>query len=135
MAKSSSLTLLVVAVGGVAVGYFAAQALPNQAAAMEEPVAETTAEQDTTPAALQGLDYLTLGERARGEITSASELNGKDGSRFTRYAISLEEETLVEIALSGALKGTVALYDDQLQLLANAETVRHRIEEGAITLW
>ena len=102
---------------------------------MEEPVAETTAEQDTTPAALQGLDYLTLGERARGEITSASELNGKDGSRFTRYAISLEEETLVEIALSGALKGTVALYDDQLQLLANAETVRHRIEEGAITLW
>ena len=66
MAKSSSLTLLIVAVGGVAVGYFAAQALPNQAAAMEEPVAETTAEQDTTPAALQGLDYLTLGERARG---------------------------------------------------------------------
>ena len=41
----------------------------------------------------------------------------------------------MEIALSGALKGTVALYDDQLQLLANAETVRHRIEEGAITLW
>ncbi|MGE6581168.1 hypothetical protein ACQKD0_09130 [Vreelandella aquamarina] len=135
MAKSSSLTLLVVAVGGAAVGYFAAQTLPSVTPSSEEPDADTTTEQGAMPAALQGLDYLTLGERSRGEITSASELNGKDGSRFTRYAISLEEEALVEISLSGALQGTVALYDDQLQLLANAETVRHRIEEGAITLW
>ncbi|QHD48948.1 MULTISPECIES: hypothetical protein [Halomonadaceae] len=130
MAKTSSLTLLIVAVGGVAVGYFAAQTLPNLAPPAEAPDAETTAEQDTTPAALQGLEYLTLGERARGEITSASELNGKDGSRFTRYAITLDEEALVEVSLSGALQGTVALYDDQLQLLANADTVRHRIEEN-----
>ncbi|KAE8439805.1 hypothetical protein [Vreelandella piezotolerans] len=130
MAKSSSLTLLVVAVGGAAVGYFAAQTLPSVTPSSEEPDADTTTEQEAMPAALQGLDYLTLGERSRGEITSASELNGKDGSRFTRYAISLEEEALVEVSLSGALQGTVALYDDQLQLLANAETVRHRIEEG-----
>ncbi|MCP1318352.1 hypothetical protein [Halomonas sp. 707B3] len=135
MAKSSTLTLLVVAVGGVAVGYVAAQTLPSQAPAAEEPRVETTTadmttEQDATPTALQGLNYLTLGERTRGEITSASELNGKDGSRFERYGIRLDEEFLVEISLSGALQGVVALYDDQLQLLANAETVRHRIEEG-----
>ena len=135
MAKSSTLTLLVVAVGGVAVGYVAAQTLPSQAPAAEEPRVETTTadmttEQDATPTALQGLNYLTLGERTRGEITSASELNGKDGSRFERYGIRLDEESLVEISLSGALQGVVALYDDQLQLLANAETVRHRIEEG-----
>jgi len=89
MAKSSTLTLLVVAVGGVAVGYVAAQTLPSQAPAAEEPMVETTTadmttERDATPTALQGLNYLTLGERTRGEITSASELNGKDGSRFER---------------------------------------------------
>ncbi|WP_404376970.1 hypothetical protein [Vreelandella aquamarina] len=135
MAKSSSLTLLVVALGGIAVGYFVAQGLPSQTPAAEERVAEATAtdeevEQEAVPTALHGLDYLTLGEGTRGEITAASELNGKDGSRFERYGIRLDEDTLVEISLSGALQGVVALYDDQLQLLANADTVRHHIEES-----
>ena len=57
-------------------------------------------------------------------------LNGNDGSRYDRYAISLEEGDLVEFSLRGALNGVVALYDDQLQLLSNAPTARHRIEES-----
>lgn len=120
MAKSSSLSFILVAVGGAAVGFLAAQALPLSA---EEATTETAE-------AISGLERLVVDERLRGEITSASELNGKDGSRFIRYALSLEEDDIVEISLSGALQGVVALYDDQLQLLDNAPTVRHRIDES-----
>ncbi|TVP51892.1 MAG: hypothetical protein EA345_01695 [Halomonas sp.] len=127
MAKSSPLSLILVAVGGAAVGFFAGQAIPLTSE--EAPVEQTeSAQQPAEPTA--DLDRLTLGERERGEITSASELNGKDGSRFIRYAMSLEHDGIVEISLSGALQGVVALYDDQLQLLDNADTVRHRIEES-----
>ncbi|WP_083001539.1 hypothetical protein [Halomonas sp. GT] len=128
MAKSSSLTLILVAVGGVAVGFLAAQTVPSftTPASAEE---SASPEQGEASPALAGLDSVTLGERARGEITSAGELNGNDGSRYLRYAISLEEGSLVEFSLSGALQGLVALYDDQLQLLESAETVRHHVEE------
>ncbi|MGP5562491.1 hypothetical protein [Vreelandella alkaliphila] len=127
MAKSSSLTLVLVAAGGVAVGLLAAQAAPSFTSKViaNEP---TSAEQGQTSQALAGLESITLGEQTRGEITSAAELNGNDGSRYVRYVISLEEDSLVEFSLSGALRGVVALYDDRLQLLENAETVRHRIE-------
>lgn len=126
MAKSSSLSFILVAVGGAAVGFLAAQTLPLSAE--EVPMAE--AEQTQPAEAITGLERLTVDERLRGEITSASELNGKDGSRFIRYALSLEEDDIVEISLSGALQGVVALYDDQLQLLDNAATVRHRVDES-----
>lgn len=125
MAKSSSLSFILVAVGSAAVGFLAAQTLPLSAE--EVPMAE--AEQTQPAEAITGLERLTVDERLRGEITSASELNGKDGSRFNRYALSLEEDDIVEISLSGALQGVVALYDDQLQLLDNASTVRHRVDE------
>ncbi|WP_301584546.1 hypothetical protein [Halomonas alkaliantarctica] len=129
MAKSSSLTLILVAAGGVAAGFLAAQTAPffTATAVAEE---STSAEQGQVSQALAGLDSITLGERTRGELTSSGELNGNDGSRYLRYAISLEEDTLVEISLSGALQGLVALYDDQLQLLESAEAVRHHVEEG-----
>lgn len=132
MAKSSSLGYVLVAVGGVAVGFLAAQVIPLQGQSADEAPAELT---ETTgqpqPAeAIVGLDKLVLGESLRGEITSASELNGNDGSRFARYAISLEGDEIVEISLDGALQGVVALYDDQLQLLDNAPIVRQRIEES-----
>jgi len=102
MAKSSSLTLVLVAAGGVAVGLLAAQTAPSftSKAIAKEP---TSAEQGQTSQALAGLESITLGEQTRGEITSAAELNGNDGSRYVRYVISLEEDSLVEFSLSGAL--------------------------------
>lgn len=129
MAKSSSLAFVVVAVGGAAIGFLAAQVVPLPEQTVEEAPSEN-ADQPAVAEAVEGLERLTLTERLRGEITSASELNGNDGSRFTRYATSLDEGEIVEISLRGALQGTVALYDDQLQLLDNAPIVRHRIEES-----
>lgn len=125
MAKSS-FGFILVAVGGAAVGFLAAQAIPLSAE--ETPMEE--AEQSQAAETTSGLERLTLDERLRGEITSASELNGNDGSRFERYAISLAQDDIVEISLSGALQGVLALYDDQLQLLDHAETVRYRVEES-----
>ena len=114
MAKSASLAFVLVALGGATVGFLAAQVIPLQLKAAED----------------KPTKRLILTEPLRGEITLASELNGNDGSRFVRYAISLEEDEIVEISLDGALEGVVALYDDQLQLLDNAPVVRHRIEES-----
>lgn len=131
MAKSSSLGYMLVAVGGAAVGFLVAQVVPLPAS-----IDETTgdrvelADQPTTADAIKGLAKLNVDERMRGEITSTSELNGNDGSRFKRYAISLEEDDIVEFSLQGALQGVVSLYDDELQLLDNAPIVRHRIEES-----
>ncbi len=119
MAKSTSLSRIIVAVGGMTVGCLSVQVQ-----------AQAVTNNSSTADALVGLDSLTLGERTRGEITTASELNGNDGSRYMRYAISLEEDEIVEISLEGALQGVVALYDDRLQLLDNAPTVRYRIEES-----
>jgi hypothetical protein len=132
MAKSSSLAFVLVAVGGVAVGFLAAQVIPWQLQKTDEASVEQPEATDQPPVAeaIVGLDKLTFEERLRGEITSASELNGNDGSHFQRYAISLEENEIVEISLSGALQGVVALYDDQLQLLDNASNVRHRVEQS-----
>ena len=132
MARSSSLTFVLVAAGGAAVGFLAAQMIPLPGQAVDETPVESAETTDQTSAAeaIVGLEKLTLDEPLRGEITSASELNGNDGSRFMRYAIALEEGEIVELSLRGALQGVVALYDDQLQLLDNAPTVRHRIEES-----
>lgn len=131
MAKSSSLGFVLVAVGGVVVGFLAAQVIPLQGQSTDEtPVENVDGSGEQPSAAIAGLEKFTLNERMNGEITSASELNGKDGSRFIRYAMTLEAEDLVEISLRGALQGVVALYDDQLQLLESAPTVRQRIEES-----
>ncbi len=113
--------LILTALGGVVVGAVAGWQLHSPSPSDDE------------PSALEA--SLQLGERQRGEITSQSELNGKDGSRYTRYVLPLEEDTLVEVALGGALQGVLALYDDQDQLLKAAPTLRHRIaESGDYTL-
>lgn len=132
MAKSSSLAFVLVAAGGAVVGFLAAQAMPLLGNTANVTLAENvvTTDQPAVAEAAVGLERLSLAEPLRGEITSASELNGNDGSRFMRYAIFLEENEIVEFSLRGALQGIVALYDDQLQLLDNAAIVRHRIEES-----
>lgn len=130
MAKPSPFALIVVAVGGAVVGFLVAQSLPSDTFASDPLSASETAEQSATPSALAELESITLGERVSGEITSSDMLNGNDGSHYDRYAISLEEGDLVEFSLRGALNGVVALYDNQLQLLSNAPTARHRIEEN-----
>ncbi|PMR72186.1 hypothetical protein [Halomonas heilongjiangensis] len=108
--------LILTALGGLAVGAVAGWQLNSPSPSDDEsPAVEAS---------------LQLGERQRGEITSQSELNGKDGSRFTRYVLPLEEDTLVEVALGGALQGVLALYDDEEQLIAAATTLRHRIDES-----
>lgn len=132
MARSSSLAFVLVAAGGAAVGFLVAQVIPLQGQDIDKESAEhaEVSDQQSRAEAIVGLDQLILDEQLRGEITSASELNGNDGSRFTRYATSLEEGEIVEISLRGALQGVVALYDDQLQLLDHAPVVRHRVEES-----
>ena len=129
MAKSSPFALVLVAVGGAVVGFLAAQTISADASSSSSSDTQT-AEQATTADALVGLDSVILGERMRGEITSSDLLNGNDGSRYDRYVIHLEEGDLVEFNLRGALNGIVALYDDQLQLLSNAPTARHRAEQA-----
>ncbi|WP_447555488.1 hypothetical protein [Vreelandella sp. EE22] len=131
MAKSSSLTLVVGVVGGALIGFLVAQVVPEKlGTTLDAQTQDDDAEQTSTPEALQGLDYLTLDERLRDELTSQGQLNGKDGSRFLRYGLSLEQDELIELSLSGALEGVVALYDDQLQLMESAETLRYRVEQA-----
>ena len=116
MASNAS-PLILTALGGLAVGVAAGWQLNAP-----------SSDDDAPSAALEA--PLALGERHRGEITSQSELNGKDGSRFTRYVLPLEADTLVEISLGGALQGMLALYDDEEQLIAAAPTLRRRIDES-----
>ncbi|MGR2740378.1 hypothetical protein ACUY1T_18175 [Billgrantia sp. Q4P2] len=132
MANRAS-TMTLAALGGAAIGFVVGWQLPNAtpaAPAIDDAVADSSA-----PPSLE------LGERQRGEITSTSELNGKDGSRFQRFTLPLEEGALVEIELSGPLQGTLALYDADQQLLASsaspayydapsAASLRRRIDES-----
>ncbi|MCE8033878.1 hypothetical protein EKK97_20060 [Billgrantia tianxiuensis] len=124
MAKSAS-TVTLAALGGVAVGLVVGWQLPN---ATTPPVV------DDAVAEGNELPTLQLGERQRGEITSASELNGKDGSRFDRFLLPLEEGTLIEIELGGPLQGTLALYDAEQQLLASSSNVAYYDAPAAASL-
>src|SRR5690554_7145473 len=113
MAKRAS-TVTFAALGGAAIGLIVGWQLPGSTPTV--PVIESaTASSDAPPA-------LTIGEPERGEITSASELNGKDGSRFERFTLSLEEGALVEIELSGPLQGALSLFDADETLLATSMT-------------
>lgn len=103
--------LFLVALGGAAVGLIVGWQLPAVATSTE------TAADDAS--LMTAFERIQLGERHRGEITSQSELNGKDGSRFTRFTLPLEEGALVELELGGPLQGALSLYDDEEQLLAS----------------
>ncbi|SFM69626.1 hypothetical protein [Marinobacter zhejiangensis] len=75
-------------------------------------------------------DKLVVGERLRGELTTQSPLNVKDGSRYQSYRLSLAEGGLVEIEIDGSIEGIMSLYDDQDELLASASPLRFRAEES-----
>ncbi|MBZ0331061.1 hypothetical protein KZO25_12115 [Halomonas sp. ANAO-440] len=107
--------LFLVALGGAAVGLIVGWQLPAVATSSAA-APEVTANDGSVTSAYE---LIQLGERHRGEITSQSELNGKDGSRFTRFTLPLEEGALVEIELGGPLQGALSLYDDEEQLLAS----------------
>ncbi|PAU75163.1 hypothetical protein [Halomonas salipaludis] len=59
-----------------------------------------------------------LGERLTGEITSADELNGKDGSFYQRHHLMLEAGSVVEFELGGALRGSLSLFAPDGEWLA-----------------
>ena len=73
MARSSSFTFVLVAIGGAAVGFLAAQIIPLPGQTADEAPAETaeTTDQPSVAEAIVGLEKLTLDERMRGEITSS----------------------------------------------------------------
>lgn len=112
-------TLTLVAIGGVVIGAVATQLLFSPSSPNAN-IADTA------------ISELQIGERHHGEITSASELNGNDGSRFLRHRLSLSEGDLVEFSLQGALLGRLALYDQREQLVGIASdgaTLRRRIAD------
>ncbi|EWH01808.1 hypothetical protein [Halomonas sp. BC04] len=125
--------LFLIALGGAAVGLIVGWQLPAAATPTE------TAADDSV---MTAYELIQLGERHRGEITSQSALNGKDGSRFNRFVLPLEEGALVEIELGGPLLGALSLYDAEEQLLASTyaptayyepdrtPTLRRRIDES-----
>lgn len=59
--------------------------------------------------------------RFRGELTASSPLNQKDGSRYSRHRLRLEEGTLVQFEQRGALRGELALYGTDGLLVANSQ--------------
>ncbi|MFQ3790339.1 hypothetical protein [Halomonas sp. A29] len=131
MANRAS-TVTLAALGGAALGLIIGWQLPGSS--VTAPVIEAAVADPASP------PTLSLGERLRGEITSTSELNGKDGSRFERFTLTLEEGALIEIELSGPLQGSLALYDAEQQILATsanpayydapaAASLRRRIDE------
>lgn len=73
---------------------------------------------------------LVIGERVRGELTTQSPLNVKDGSRYQTYSLALQEGDLIEIEVDGSVEGQVTLYDDQDELLVSASPLRFRAEEA-----
>ncbi|MFI0472548.1 hypothetical protein ACGLWX_07475 [Halomonas sp. HMF6819] len=129
MANSSSLTLVVGVLGGALAGFLVAQVVPDVSGFSGQADTDET-EQALPIDSIEGLGSLTLDERLRGELTTSGELNGNDGSRSLYYRLALDEDSLVELDLNGALQGTVTLYDDHLQMLSSGAPLRHRIEEA-----
>lgn len=73
---------------------------------------------------------LVPGERLKGELTTRSPLNVKDGSRYEMYRFSLEAGSIVEIEVDGSFESVLSLYDDEDALLMTDSSVRLRSEDG-----
>lgn len=77
-----------------------------------------------------GADPLVLDERMKGELTTGSAINVKDGSRYQLYRLSLEPGDLVAVDLQGSFEGMLSLYDAENTLLMVDSPLRIRAEEG-----
>ncbi|MEG0186173.1 MAG: ABC transporter substrate-binding protein [Stenotrophomonas sp.] len=66
-----------------------------------------------------------------GEITSRSGINFNDGSHHQVYQMKLEDKQLVGIKLTGALKGSVAVFNNGI-LVANSNAGYDRADDGSL---
>lgn len=84
------------------------------------------------PASLIGSadQRLEVGQSVRGELTTRSNLNPKDGSRYETFVMSVTDGDLVEINVDGSLSGLVSLYNDQDELVQTGAPLRYRAEDG-----
>ncbi|MDR7193566.1 ABC transporter substrate-binding protein [Luteimonas terrae] len=78
----------------------------------EDAATSARADTDTTALAIDG--------EVTGEITSSSDINYSDGSRYQRFSLPLSEGQAVSLSLEGALPGTLAVFNDN-QLIARGE--------------
>lgn len=125
MSKTSS-SLVLASLGSAAVGLLIGWQLSPGTA---QEVAEVPA------AVAAAVHQLQLGDSHRGELTTQSGVNRKDGSRFSEFTVELSDNTLIEIELKGSLHGVVSLFDSRDDLLNMASHLRHRIEQpGQYTL-
>lgn len=122
MSKSGS-SLVLASLGSLAAGVFIGWQINTPEVVTEEVIP------------LVAPPTLQLGESRRGELTTQSAINRKDGSRFDDYMLSLETGKLVEVELRGSLKGVLSLYDSRDELLASSPMLRYRVEQqGDYTL-
>lgn len=56
---------------------------------------------------------LAVTATVQGELTSASDVNFNDGSRFQRFELALKADQAVELALSGPLEGRMGVFQDR----------------------
>lgn len=62
---------------------------------------------------------LAVGESLRGELTSASPLNLKDGSRYQHLKVEITEPAVVLFELDAPFSGTITVLDDANAMLTN----------------
>ncbi|KGK42281.1 hypothetical protein LH51_08565 [Nitrincola sp. A-D6] len=123
MSKLST-PLVLTGLGSLAVGVLIGWQVNSSAPVVEESVPDTPV-----------IPTLQLGESQRGELTSQSALNRKDGSRFSEFQLPLNTDKLVEVELKGSLEGMLSLFNSNAELLASAPLLRYRVEQpGDYTL-
>ena len=121
MSKLSTTPLVLTGLGSLAAGVLIGWQINSPAPVVEEVVPPTPT--------------LQLGESQRGELTSQSTINRKDGSRFSEFQLSLDTDKLVEVELKGSLDGMLSLYNSRDELLTSAPVLRYRVEQpGDFTL-
>lgn len=116
MSKLSS-SLVLASLGSLAVGVFVGWQFSSSTPVVEEVIP------------VDAIPTLQIGESQRGELTTQSPLNRKDGSRFSDYFLPLETDKLVEVKLQGSLDGVLSLYDSRDELLSSAPLLRYRVEQ------
>lgn len=120
MSKLSS-SLVLASLGSLAVGVFIGWQFSSSTAVIDEAAPVT--------------HRLQIGESQRGELTTQSALNRKDGSRFSDYTLKVDTDQLVEIKLQGSLSGMLSLFNNHNELLSSATSIRYRVEQpGDYTL-